>query len=273
MLGKLIKHEFRATGRIMVPVLLAVLALAVLANISFLVIDYVSNAFLSMLLGLLIAAYFIGLVALGVITIIIMVYRFYKNMLGDHGYLMMTLPTDVHSLVWSKLIVSLVWFIVTALAIMATLIATGITLTGMEGVMEFQNFPPMSEIIAAICRETGYTPAGLVGLGIEFLVIVIASCLFTCLHFYAAMSLGHIFSSHKVLLSVVFYIAINIAIQIFSSAAALGVGMSLDNFYGGEMAFKFFSYALHFMLGLLAVQGVALYFTTTVTLKKGLNLA
>ena len=93
MLGKLIKHEFRATGRIMVPVLLAVLALAVLANISFLVIDYVSNAFLSMLLGLLIAAYFIGLVALGVITIIIMVYRFYKNMLGDQGYLMMTLPT------------------------------------------------------------------------------------------------------------------------------------------------------------------------------------
>ena len=34
MLGKLLKHEFRATGRTMLPALGAVLALAVLANFS-----------------------------------------------------------------------------------------------------------------------------------------------------------------------------------------------------------------------------------------------
>ena len=34
MLGKLLKHEFRATGRIMLPLMGALLALALMANLS-----------------------------------------------------------------------------------------------------------------------------------------------------------------------------------------------------------------------------------------------
>ena len=34
MLGKLLKHEFRATGRIMLPMMGALLAMALLANLS-----------------------------------------------------------------------------------------------------------------------------------------------------------------------------------------------------------------------------------------------
>ena len=273
MLGKLIKHEFRATGRIMLPMLLILLLLTVLANASFILLDHVGNAFLSMLLGLLVAAYFIGLFALGVITLVIMVDRFYKNILGDEGYLMMTLPTNVHAIVWSKLIVSLVWFLVTALAIMLTLTVTGINIAGLNFVNGFVDMPSMSEIITAICRETGFTPMGLVGMGIEFAVIVIICILCTCLHFYAAMSLGHIFSSRKVLMSVVFFVAITIAIQIISTAAAVATGIGMEGFYAYDMPFRFFAYMLHFMLGMAIIQSAIMYFITTFTMKKGLNLA
>ena len=50
MLGKLIKYEFRATGRSMLPMLGVLTVLVVLANISVRLLDAVPGAFLSILL-------------------------------------------------------------------------------------------------------------------------------------------------------------------------------------------------------------------------------
>ena len=46
-----------------------------------------------------------------------LIQRFYKNLLRDEGYLMLTLPASVHQQVWSKLIVSSVWFIITGVVV------------------------------------------------------------------------------------------------------------------------------------------------------------
>ena len=46
-----------------------------------------------------------------------MLQRFYQNLLGTRGYIMFTLPASVHQQVWSKLIVSAVWFIATGVAV------------------------------------------------------------------------------------------------------------------------------------------------------------
>mgnify|MGYP006988889638 CR=1 FL=1 len=58
-----------------------------------------------------------AIVAAVVMTVVLMVSRFYRNLLRNEGYLMFTLPVSAHALVWSKLIVSLVWFLLTALLI------------------------------------------------------------------------------------------------------------------------------------------------------------
>lgn len=39
-----------------------------------------------------------------------MVVRFRNNLMTDEGYLMFTLPVSVHQLLWSKLLVSMLWF-------------------------------------------------------------------------------------------------------------------------------------------------------------------
>ena len=113
MLGKLIKHEFRATARVMLPVLGVLLLMSLLAGLSIRLLDSGRIVLMMRILaGLFIAAFIIGIIAAIIIAIVLMVNRFYRNLLRDEGYLMHTLPSNTHALVWSKLIVSLCWFIV-----------------------------------------------------------------------------------------------------------------------------------------------------------------
>src|SRR5699024_4932362 len=110
MLIKLMKHEFRATARIMGPLYLILLAVALGFNFSARLMDS-SSFVLNMMAALIVMAYVIAVIAVFVVAFILMLQRFYKNLLGDEGYLMFTLPVSIHQHVWSKLIVSAVWFI------------------------------------------------------------------------------------------------------------------------------------------------------------------
>lgn len=47
--------------------------------------------------------------ALGVLTIVVTIQRFRKNLLGDEGYLMFTLPVSTSSLILSKCITALIY--------------------------------------------------------------------------------------------------------------------------------------------------------------------
>ena len=118
MLGRLIKHEFRATGRRMLPALGVLALLGLLANLSIRVLESgFGGTLLRILMVLFIAAFFIGMTVAWVMTLVLMISRFYRNLLKDEGYLMFTLPTSSHALIWSKLIVSTVWFLATVLLI------------------------------------------------------------------------------------------------------------------------------------------------------------
>ena len=113
MLRKLLKHEFRATARVMGPVYLVLLVTALGANLSTRGIMDSSFTILRILGGLLALAFVVAILAVCVVSFLLMLQRFYKNLLGDEGYLMFTLPVSVHQQIWSKLIVSSVWFIAT----------------------------------------------------------------------------------------------------------------------------------------------------------------
>ena len=116
MLTKLLKHEFRATARIMGPLYLVLLAVALGFNFSARLMDS-GNFVLNMLAALVVMAYVVAITAVFIVAFILMLQRFYKNLLGDEGYIMFTLPASVHQHVWSKLIVSAVWFIATGVVV------------------------------------------------------------------------------------------------------------------------------------------------------------
>ena len=122
MLRKLMKHEFRATGRILLPLfgILLLTALAARFSVGFLL--ETDSWFLNLVGGLLTTAFGLAIFAVCLMAIITMVNRFRTNLLGDEGYIMFTLPASVHQHVWSKLIVSSVWFIITGVVVMLSFV-------------------------------------------------------------------------------------------------------------------------------------------------------
>ena len=275
MLGKLLKHEFRATGRIMLPLMGALLALALMANLSIRgMTSSLSDIPALRILFILILIFFgMGIVAVGVMALVVMVSRFYRNLLKSEGYLMFTLPVSVHELIWSKLIVSLVWFFATALFIFLILALTGLNLSGTNLEMIFSELPSWSEVVREL-DELGIRGA-LTQLMAWSAVIMLLGAIVSCLHFYGAMALGHMFTKNKVLLSVVFFILISFAFNTMEMGYGLsGIAMEAQSFdmHTAKEGIRFASRVCMHACIMQVVQAAVLYLATALGLKRGLNL-
>ena len=276
MLSKLLKHEFRATGRTMLPVYAAVVVLAVLANFSIRVMDRSVHTLLTIFCGLIIAAFVVGIIAAGIMTVVMMIKRFYTNYLKDEGYLMHTLPVSVHELVWSKMIVSVVWFAATFLVICLVILLTALIQTGTSLAQFFAGFPSWAEIKAALA-EAGIRSGDLWLFGLEMLLAIIVAGLYTCLHFYAAMSLGHMFAKDKTLLSIVFFVGISFVLSLattgYGSARFYALEASDATLETVKEALRLGQAIMGEALLVELVQSAVLYVATVLGLKRGLNLA
>ena len=184
MLGKLLKQEFRATGRIMLPVFGALLILSVLANFSIRVLDSsAGNNTVLRILAILVLVFF-GAAIFGamIVTLWLMVTRFYRNLLKDEGYLMHTLPVSVHGLVWSKLIVSLVWFLATGLLITLIICLTALIQSGTNISELLAQLPSWAEIKEQLAAQ-GIHSGDITLFCTEFLVLILVGAIASCLHF------------------------------------------------------------------------------------------
>ena len=122
MLTKLLKYEFRATARVMLPLYLILLATALGANLS--------TRGMGDLGTLLVLAFALAILAVFIMSVVIMAQRFRQNLLGDEGYLMFTLPVSVHHHLWAKMIVSAVWFAASLLAVILAVQVVVVLVTG-----------------------------------------------------------------------------------------------------------------------------------------------
>lgn len=131
MLGKLLKYEFRATARVMLPVLAGLLLTALAARFAITrLYDWYRPV---MIIGtFVVVAYFLAILAAGALTLVTLVYRFYRSLLSDEGYLSFSLPTGVHAQLWCKLITSAVWIAAAFAAVLLSvaLVASPASLTG-----------------------------------------------------------------------------------------------------------------------------------------------
>ena len=279
MLGKLIKHEFRATGRLMAPLFGALLLLALVVRANDLVFQHVESysAFLNILNTLLIIAYVLALIGVMIFSTVLMIKRFHQNFLTDEGYLMFTLPAGVHSLLWSKLITAALFFIFTFLAE-----ALSVAIVVWQGGMAADIYHGFASFFQEL---NGYYMANGVAFALEALALLFVSLLVTCLLFYAPMSIGYSFANHKGLLSVVFYFVIQAILQIFGVAVLSGVVNdtvfhclltdAMDHLGRTDTAAAAMQAAHGTMLLALFTElflGVLLYFLTYVMLRKHRNL-
>ena len=274
MLGKLLKYEFRATGRSMLPVLGVLTLLVLLANISVRLLDRTAGAFLTILLIMVIFLTVIAVIVSELLPIIVMIQRFHKNLLSSEGYLMHTLPASVHSLVWSKLIVSCVWMFLTNVIIFLLGGLSVMHLTNMNLGAFLEGFPSVEEI-REFLSSVGLSMGDLYLFLGEMVVAVVLSGIVTCLQFYAAMSLGFSFTNHKGLMSVLCFVGILIVLNVLTNFLGMRevenlTEVTVDSFRGGmQVAQGTVGKAILYTV----FQGALLYLATVLGLKKGLNLA
>lgn len=271
MLGRLLKYEIKATARWFLP-LYGALALTALAGRLFLGFQLgfgdwggsITNIFM----GLLVALFFGLLVALGVVSVIIMIQRFYKNLLGDEGYLMFTLPVPPVNNMNCKLIVSVMWSAISALLVL---------LIGFAFIASLWHIPDVKDACREIGRgfiwlfdELGVSSALLVA---EMLFASLISLACGILQVYVSIALGHLANRHKILISFAAYIGISWATSLVSNIVMFALGVAGNrNWWMRLEAHETFQLFLWTSLGIQLLFGVAYYVGTSLILTKRLNL-
>ena len=264
MLRKLMKHEFRATGRVMGPLFGLLLIAAIAARFSVGVLLESSARFLNLLGGLFTTAFVIAIVGVCVMSLVLMINRFRTNLLGDEGYIMFTLPASVHQQIWSKLIVSAVWFIATGLAV----VAAGFILVAQQGF-----WLEIRRGFAEIFRHlTAYYAFNGTAFLFELLALIFVGCCVLCLEFYAAMAIGHSFAAHKVLYSVLSFLGLQFVMQLLSGGILVGTNYDLLTVSLPSDGVLAMHSVMLTMIVSTAVFGAVYYVITTMFLKKRLNL-
>ena len=265
MLGKLIKHEWKAASRLILPLYL-VLAVFTLINSLMMRLDLYPNSGVLMLIPvLLIGGYVLSILGIMIMTLVTLILRFYKNLMTDEGYLMFTLPVRTHELITAKLLIACAWSVLSAIAVAASLFAVLGT-------------PETMAQISAGLREFFLQSEAMFGMSGGVLIAVLGlailvSLVHSILMVYASIALGQLAGKHRVLLSFAAYVALYTAIQILGVIMVVAVGMPLNN-QPENMAnvARVVRQVMFAGIGLGAALSVAYYWGTQYILKKRLNL-
>lgn len=216
MLKKLYKHEFYSLFRSLLPIYAALIGFALLSRLSFLV--DIDNSVFSFVRGLSTTIYVFAIIAVFIVGLVIVVMRFYKNLLSHEGYLTFTLPFTATRHIVCKLICGTIVMIIGFIMVICSLLILG---AGTE---------VLDKVFYAI-REgfsflAGYVTTGqMIAVATELAVLILISPIQSLLMFYAAISLGQQFKN-KVGGAAVAYICLYAAVQILSTIIMIPVSFA-----------------------------------------------
>ena len=223
MLSKLIKHEFRATSRIMWPVFLGMLALTALMRFSQLLLNGGHIPWLLQLIGvLLVIGFVMGLFALAFAPLVLSAVRWRDHVLKDEGYLTLTLPVSLHQLLISKLIVSAVWY---AAAFIVGLLSLLIAASGWS---TFQYVPDFfNDVFTAFFGMEASLRSHALLIVFELFCNFVFAVSAAELVVYAAFSIGYSFNKHKTLWTTILVLVFFEVAQ-FTAIAMIGAFFNAD---------------------------------------------
>lgn len=218
MLGKLFKHEWKASIRVygMLYILAAIFTVAVILYRGIFE-DFALGLESQWLRGIMISiegllgiGYVLVLLAVNILTLVYLIYRFYQTMVCDEAYLTHTLPVTTEQLIFVKSIMAFCFqmlsIFVTFLSFLALIVVSGEWNTMAS---EF------SEMIQTI-KESDYWCGNFAFTIILIILLVIVASFFSILTYYMCISAGNLFNSHKLLGSVVVYLIFSVIIRIVS---------------------------------------------------------
>lgn len=204
MLNKLLKYEFKSTGRTFLPIYGALLITSFLTRLFVFNKDFSNSFFLSLFQVVISSLFGFLLMAVFILTLVVSLQRFYKNLLGEEGYLSMTLPVRPWQHILCKSLTSLVWYIFSSIAAILAFVILAYE-KGMIG--------DFFDAIGTLIRRGSLNAQILTACGEFFLFAALGILAFTMM-LYASMALGQLNANKRLLTSFGAFLALNFLVQI-----------------------------------------------------------
>lgn len=222
MLGKLLKYELLAEMRKYAVVFAAIIGAAVL----FLVFDRGLSrlgdyAIIDIFSGFLLIAFILLCFFTLAMIIVMSCVRFKKNLFGDEGYLMHTLPVPAWQHIAVKIIAAYIWTIAALIVIVI-----GICILTCSGSWMTDMYEGMKEAFADISAADDVSAALLISYKRFFIISAVLYPLLLLLYIYFCIAVGSLFNSHKTLMSILTFVVVNTVGQIVSSVIMVICGLS-----------------------------------------------
>ena len=267
MLGKLLKYELKATSRVFIPLYIAILVVSIVNGLSL-------NLEILNIQGLATIVLMCLFISLFVITIVVTIQRFNKNLLKDEGYLMFTLPVSSKYLVLSKYLTSLIWTFLSF--VVAFLSFTIIFMIPTYKYFDFSYFINEFNLLFSNMLNLN-----ILGQFLKIILLMIISYTIFIFNVYLALSVGQlpIFNRFRTVSSFIGFLVINLLISyaqnivnLFVNDASVNIE-AIDNInYAISSVTSIVSKGLNIAIVINLIIILVLFFATTYILDKKLNL-
>lgn len=191
MLGKFIRQEIRAQGKVMLLILGAMAAADMFMVIFMLLAGHVRGRFFESIYAAGCAICVLTIAVSAVIVFVYLCYRFHQSMYSQQGYLTHTLPLKTTQILHVKILVSSVSLLAIAGFSLVSVFGIGI----LNGGLSMSQVPALfTEAFRDIDEELGISAPELV-LGV--MLLAVAGCVSSLLVFFAGSSIGQLFHRAK----------------------------------------------------------------------------
>ena len=267
MLGKLLKYELKATSRVFIPLYIAILIVSIVNGLSL-------NLEILNIQGLATIVLMCLFISLFVITIVVTIQRFNKNLLKDEGYLMFTLPVSSKHLILSKYLTSLIWTFLSF--VVAFLSFTIIFMIPTYKYFDFSYFINEFNLLFSNMLNLN-----ILGQFLKIILLMIISYTIFIFNVYLALSVGQlpIFNRFRNVSSFIGFLVINLLISYAQNIVSLFVNdasvniEAIDNInYAINSVTSIVSKGLNIAIVINIIIILVLFFATTYILDKKLNL-
>ena len=224
MVSKLLKYDFQSYLRLLLPVQLIVIGVALVSRLIQIfepakdaqeAINTVYNGFFTSSIVL----YCIAIAVCFVMTVVVSVVRFYQGMYTNEGYLNHTLPVTPTQHIVAKLLNSMIFYIGTFFVVFISLIV--ITF----GELNIELFKAGFYLLNKFVSEFGAQGVFII---IEAIILVILFGIHAFLKLYCCISIGQLAKKRKVLLAFGVYFGLYIVKQIVGTVFIIVAVINMD---------------------------------------------
>lgn len=290
MLGKIIKYEWKSVYKICSVLVLTMLVMTILGCLSFhtpLWVNGFQDSFngsnlltpMDVLGFIFLIFYFITLFVVVNGILIYLAVHFYKTMYTEQGYLTHTLPVTSNQLLVGKVLVAAIWYGIVCIVMLGSVVSLVLSFIDViaKATGEFANvweaFYSFMPYITEMLNEV-------VGKGVwmylvYLFVLFFVSIFTTFITIFAAITIGQLSAKHKVMMSIISFVAIQFIMQIISTIVMIPLTLAQWTSTVSSVTTDSILFPLYSNIGTILIQIVfacVLYFASKYIIEKKLNL-